>query len=101
EGATARMVTILRESESPYRSTMGLAPLAAVANQVKRLPPEFLTPDGHGISDAFRRYAQPLLGAPLPAYPRLARLRLPPRLPPDPRIEKPSVQFAEPEPGEG
>ncbi len=95
-GHTGQMVTLLRESDAPYRCTTGLAPLAAVANQVKRLPTEYLTPDGHAITDAFRRYAEPLLGGPLPRYPRLAYFPVERRLPPETRLDHASAHFDAP-----
>jgi 6-phosphofructokinase 1 len=36
-------------------------PLSAVAGQEKLLPPEFITPDGFGITDAALRYVAPLI----------------------------------------
>jgi 6-phosphofructokinase 1 len=69
EGATDRMVTIVREASDPYSSHMESAPLAQIANRQRLLPDEFLTHDGRGVSDAFREYAMPLLGPdPLPRY---------------------------------
>jgi len=46
----------------------GEAPLSAVANQEKLLPPEFISADGFAITDAARRYLAPLIvGEALPA----------------------------------
>jgi 6-phosphofructokinase 1 len=42
-----------------------------VANKHRPLPDEFVTPDGRGVTEAFRAYALPLLGEELPCYPRL------------------------------
>jgi 6-phosphofructokinase 1 len=67
-GETDRMVTIRRLADSPYASETGLCPLEAIANRERRLPDEFLTADGVGVTDAFRRYALPLLGETLPDY---------------------------------
>lgn len=71
-GATDVMVTLVRESDEPYRCGTGLAPLGEVANHQRRLPPEFIAADGWGPSPTFERYARPLLGDPLPHYARLA-----------------------------
>lgn len=71
-GETDKMVTLVRLADEPYEWTTGLAPLADIANTEKRLPSEYLTPDGTGTTPAFARYAQPLIGEPLP---ELARLR--------------------------
>jgi len=72
DGATDRMVTLVREGDEPYRWSTSSAPLALIANRQKLLPDEFLTGDGRAVTDSFRRYAVPLLGPdPLPEYARL------------------------------
>lgn len=66
------MVTLVRDSHEPYSSHTESTPLEAVANQQRLLPSEFLTPEGRATTEAFRRYALPLLGRePLPEYARL------------------------------
>lgn len=72
-GETGVMVTLVRESDAPYRCGYGQARLERVANRVRSLPPAYLTEDGHAVTEAFRRYAEPLIGGPLPRYPRLAK----------------------------
>jgi len=73
DGVTDRMVTLVRDGDEPYRWSTSSAPLALIANRQKLLPDEFLTGDGRGVTDAFRRYAMPLLGPdPLPEYVRLS-----------------------------
>ncbi len=62
KGKNAVMPIIVRKSSKPYRWTIGEAPLAAVANQEKKLPRGFITPDGFGITAACRRYLLPLIG---------------------------------------
>ncbi len=72
DGVTDRMVTLVRDGDEPYRWSTSSAPLTLIANRQKLLPDEFLTGDGRGVTDAFRRYAMPLLGPdPLPEYVRL------------------------------
>jgi ATP-dependent phosphofructokinase / diphosphate-dependent phosphofructokinase len=72
KGESDLMVTLVRDSDEPYASHTESSPLEAVANQQRLLPPEFLSADGRATSDAFRRYALPLLGQePLPTYVRL------------------------------
>jgi 6-phosphofructokinase 1 len=39
-----------------------MAPLAEVANREKMMPPEFISDDGFGITEACRRYLLPLIG---------------------------------------
>ena len=62
KGRNAVMPTIVRKSSTPYRWTIGEAPLAAIANQEKKVPRNFITPDGFGITPACRRYLLPLIG---------------------------------------
>jgi 6-phosphofructokinase 1 len=69
DGATDRMVTLVRERDAPYRWHTDSTPLENVANRQRLLPDEYLTPDGRATTDAFRRYALPLIGPePLPRY---------------------------------
>jgi 6-phosphofructokinase 1 len=68
-GETQRMVTLVREGDEPYRWHTDSAPLSEIANRQWLLPDDYLTPDGRDTTDAFRRYALPLLGPePLPRY---------------------------------
>ncbi|MGH8139611.1 MAG: 6-phosphofructokinase [Steroidobacteraceae bacterium] len=67
KGVNAVMPTIVRKSSKPYRWTVGHIPLEEVANQEKKLPPAYITRDGFGITDACRRYLEPLIGG--EAYP--------------------------------
>ena len=62
KGKNAVMPTIVRKSSSPYRWTIGEAPLSAIANEEKKVPRNFITPDGFGITPACRRYLKPLIG---------------------------------------
>ena len=86
-GHNAVMPTIVRQSDAPYVWTLGEAPLAEVANQERKMPREFISADGFGISDAGRRYLQPLIQGEdyppyangLPQYVRLQNLAVPRR----------------------
>jgi 6-phosphofructokinase len=62
QGKNAVMPTIVRKSSVPYRWSIGEAPLAAIANREKKVPRNFITADGFGISAACRRYLSPLIG---------------------------------------
>ena len=62
KGRNAVMPVIVRKSSKPYRWSIGEAPLSAIANQEKKLPRGFITPDGFGITAACRRYLLPLIG---------------------------------------
>jgi ATP-dependent phosphofructokinase / diphosphate-dependent phosphofructokinase len=80
KGRNAVMPVIVRKSSSPYRWTIGEAPLAAVANAEKKVPRNFITADGFGITAACRNYLLPLIGGEdYPPYsrgmPRYAQLK--------------------------
>jgi 6-phosphofructokinase len=62
KGKNAVMPVIVRKSAKPYRWSIGEAPLSAVANQEKKLPRNFITNDGFGITAACRNYLSPLIG---------------------------------------
>ena len=81
-GADGYMVTLVRQPGPTYRSTTGLASLAEVANAERRLPDEYLTADGMNVTPAFRDYALPLIGGPLPSVVRLQGKRVPCRIEP-------------------
>jgi 6-phosphofructokinase len=69
KGRNAVMPVIVRKSAKPYRWSIGAAPLTAVANQEKKLPRNFITADGFGITAACRSYLQPLIrGEDYPPY---------------------------------
>jgi ATP-dependent phosphofructokinase / diphosphate-dependent phosphofructokinase len=60
-GRSAVMPAIRRLSDSPYRWDIIEVPLSEVANQEKLLPPDFISADGFGITEAARRYLAPLI----------------------------------------
>ncbi|HYE35087.1 6-phosphofructokinase [Methylocaldum sp.] len=69
EGRNAVMPTIVRASDSPYQWRIGHANLSEVANVEKKMPREFISSDGFGITDACRAYLQPLIeGEDYPPY---------------------------------
>ena len=69
QGRNAVMPVIVRKSDDPYVWEIGVANLADVANVEKKMPAEFITPDGFGITDACRRYLSPLIqGEDYPPY---------------------------------
>ena len=71
EGETDVMVTLVRSEGDVYECGTGLAPLAEVANAVRKMPPEYLDPAHHTVTESFLEYARPLLGAPLPRFGRV------------------------------
>ena len=62
EGQTGMMVSLIRQSDAPYACVTGLAPLAKVANAVKAIPADDITPDGNDVNEKFLRYVTPLVG---------------------------------------
>jgi 6-phosphofructokinase 1 len=71
EGKTDVMPVIKRTSDSPYRWTIDAAPLSRIANKEKMLPKRYITKDGFGITEACRRYLEPLIrGEDYPPYDR-------------------------------
>lgn len=71
-GETDRMVVLRRDTDQPYRCSLSTAPLAAIANAQRLLPADMIPEPRTGATATFRRYAEPLLGAPLPRHARLA-----------------------------
>jgi 6-phosphofructokinase len=74
-GKNSVMPVIKRTSDAPYRWKIEVAPLEKVANHEKKLPKNFLTRDGYGITAAARRYLEPLIRG--EAYPPFDRDGLP------------------------
>jgi 6-phosphofructokinase 1 len=80
QGKSAVMPVIKRVSNKPYRWKIESAALNRIANKEKMLPRHYITKDGFGITEAARRYLQPLIkGENYPPYinglPRVARLK--------------------------
>ncbi len=61
KGYDAVMPTIVRVSNKPYKWKVGMANLADVANIEKKMPRDFITADGFGITRKCRTYLQPLI----------------------------------------
>ena len=74
-GKNAVMPVIKRVADAPYRWKIDVAPLEKVANHEKKLPKNFLSRDGYGITAAARRYLEPLVRG--EAYPPFDRDGLP------------------------
>ncbi len=79
QGMNGVMPAIIRKSSKPYRWKIEPVPLADVANVEKKVPRDFITADGFGITAACRRYLAPLIAGEdyppfrdgLPAYVRI------------------------------
>ena len=70
-GHSGVMVSLEREPGPSYKVRPGTALLERVANQQRRLPDEFISADANGLTEAFTRYATPLIGEPLPDFERI------------------------------
>ena len=69
KGMHAVMPAIIRKSSRPYRWKIEPVQLADVANVEKKVPRNFITADGFGITAACRRYLAPLIvGEDYPPY---------------------------------
>lgn len=88
-GENGVMMTIERLQDSPYQWEVGTAKLEDVANVEHCLPPEFISEDGFGITDACRAKLLPLIQGEaalpykngLPDYRRFELTCLPKKLP--------------------
>jgi 6-phosphofructokinase len=60
-GKNAVMPIIVRDSNQPYRWSIGEAPLEKVANVEKSMPEDYITEDGFWITEKCREYLQPLI----------------------------------------
>ena len=88
EGKNAVMPTIERRSDEPYEWAIGCANLADVANVEKKMPRDFISEDGFGITEKCRRYLLPLIQGEdyppykdgLPDYVRLKNVAVPKKL---------------------
>ncbi len=83
QGRNAIMPAIIRGKGKKYSWHIGEAPLAAVANQEKKMPPAYISRDGFSITPEARAYLEPLIaGEAYPEYrnglPRYVRLKLTP-----------------------
>lgn len=89
QGKNAVMPIIVREKNTPYSWHIGEVELAKVANQEKKLPPEFITQNGFGITAPCYEYLNPLIHGEsyppykngLPNYVTLKKIEVPKRLP--------------------
>jgi len=89
-GRNGVMPVIVRTSDSPYRWKIDAVALDRIANQEKKMPKNFITRDGFGITEKARTYLAPLIqGEDYPPYklgvPQYARLKgvlVPKKLPP-------------------
>ncbi|HEX7043089.1 MAG TPA: 6-phosphofructokinase [Burkholderiales bacterium] len=80
KGKGGVMPTIVRQSNRPYKWKIGVADLRDVANVEKKMPRDYITEDGFGITAKCRNYLAPLIqGEDYPPYknglPQYVRLK--------------------------
>lgn len=79
-GKNARMPVIVRDKDQPYEWHIEDVALSEVANVEKKMPRDYISEDGFGITEKCRRYLSPLIeGEAYPPYhnglPRYVRLK--------------------------
>jgi 6-phosphofructokinase 1 len=90
KGQNAVMPAIIRKSSKPYRWKIEPVQLAKVANVEKKVPRDFITADGFGITAKARNYLAPLIAGEdyppykngLPDYVRIKGVGVKRKLPP-------------------
>ena len=60
-GENGKMVTLVRAPGKRYQCSTALAALSDVANGEKCLPPQYITPEGNGVTQAMLDYVRPLV----------------------------------------
>ena len=60
-GATGVMMTFVRSESTPYSVEIGTADISTIANEIRRVPDEYITADANGITDAGLAYLAPLI----------------------------------------
>lgn len=61
EGETGRMASIRRISNQPYQVEYTSVPVSEVANHEKLVPIDWITPDGHNVTEELIAYMKPLI----------------------------------------
>jgi 6-phosphofructokinase len=77
-GESDKMVTLQRHEQPAYSCTTGLVELEQIANKQRLLPDEYLDASKTMVTQAFYKYALPLIGAPLPEPARLNLIKAKP-----------------------
>ena len=88
-GENDKLVTLVRGDTDTYTCETGLVALSEVANNVKKLPREWINEDGVSMNFQFIRYAQPLIQGEVsvphengvPVFARLDKVRVDKTLP--------------------
>ncbi len=69
EGKTGMMITLDRNGDDPYQCGTSAYDIHAIANVERKVPDEWITADGTGLTDDFEKYGRPLImGELMPLY---------------------------------
>ena len=61
EGNSGFMTSTTRTSDTPYLYTIGMSDLSHIANQIKTVPLEWITPEGNDVTKELVDYIKPLI----------------------------------------
>lgn len=63
DGETGKMVSFIRQTDAngAYQMVCGLEDVNEICNEEKTVPLDWITPDGHDVTEAFIQYARPLI----------------------------------------
>jgi 6-phosphofructokinase 1 len=69
EGVTREMMIIVRDSDKPYAYHVDHSDVSKIANQIKKVPDEFINARANHVTEACAQYLLPLIaGESVPAY---------------------------------
>ncbi len=69
EGKTGMMITLNRNGDDPYQCGTSAYDIHAIANVERKVPDEWITEDGTGLTEEYIKYARPLImGELLPIF---------------------------------
>lgn len=61
EGESGKMAAVIRVSDAPYCVNFETVPVCDVANAEKKVPDDFITLDGHDVTEKMTAYLKPLI----------------------------------------
>ncbi|MDD3277430.1 MAG: 6-phosphofructokinase [Lachnospiraceae bacterium] len=61
EGESGKMAAVIRLSDEPYQVKFDTIPVCEAANAEKKVPEDFITEDGHDVTEKMMKYLKPLI----------------------------------------
>lgn len=61
EGESGKMAAVIRTGNNPYTVKYETLPVCEIANEEKKVPADFITPDGHDVTEKMMEYLTPLI----------------------------------------